>query len=1347
MATNPNGDPLVAEPQLFGLVSGMPDPNQPSGVDYFASDDRFLSGTEISGTPRMVDWLSHADKGVRFAFLKARHAQFVGGHGPWFNLNYPLVKNAGLLRAPYHWLDPCDVQLPANTDAVTSGNWQNAAQFPVIGDPLDFALQQANDFCDQILAQGWGEPGDLPPGVDIEPSVFLTAGGAPVKAVILDAAGRPIFEDSHGNQLGAIVTIGGVKTVVNAAGNSLGPVQNDANGHPVAFTDAAGAAHAGRLRKDNVNDLWQRLTTQQDRINVIVVWLAQVERRLAAAVPGRQAKPVIYSASTWREQLGSPTDNGGAGWDVNHNGMNFHVDNFADYPYWFAQYPANPASTTQLRGFPVTWATVGQTFIWQYAPDPDRNALMRITAVAAGNGPAVRTVTVEEVTDLTPIEQLAGIQRPTAAATLARISPAPVDAAPERSFNLLLIGQGFSASEFQLIAQRLWTDPAQQCSVTDTAPFGALRNSSRVACYADSGTGVFLRIRQTPSNVAGMDDALAIPPGASGLLRDYLPLLKVVGDDGTETTADKVWLQRRQAGAAGTLIAILRNGRMPRAGQPPGTPPAQQPAELYQLDASENYPVPVIAVNVTWGDELWPTLVVRALAQNLGGLRDEFDLPGDGFDHPALELVQSPTPNLIYIDQATGGQLTAGGAVPADLATQVLAAWRLPDGTALDFAASGSQPGPLGGVHLVEGGDGYRHQVLRSDFDCLMRRMPVTVAVSVTGATGQPVRASVAFCRVCREWLEAVLRGGQRVAVSDGVRLETQRIGYDWVHWNTREEPVSGFDPAHTFSRVHTMAVPAGEPKWSMTVGYNPAATALSDLFQVTGVQLAQRPGDPYARAVDILHSLSFTGLSVTYTQRERPGGPLLSHTVVLETRLADALANKLQPPRLDLSSDGGADRSYQLGARLTLAWPFTGQWPTIGGHGATHSVTLFTVEAVLGLVLTGEQDVDPSFPVRGCKILPQLALRIRGSAGLVTTGQPPASGGVPATVSELAGSAVIEAVNAIAPDGTLDPALAPIATGTLGATLVSASNSAMGDSQMAPVASNLLLPASGRKLAGMHVDGTDPEAAFRPFLAGPLAWSWRYDYVRTLIAAHTVVVGAYRASEPKGATAPPAARNGTFTWPVGSAFRFNVHKFPREGDYDALHIHPVDTTGSPVLPLAVSGDLGLVLPMRQGASEGASTFGLPLLGWGPGRLDSGARSSAGAPLVPPNQHVDITVDKVSDGMVRVTYGSIAQDFRANDWQVFLEQGLAIGYRYDVSTPAAMSWLRAAASLAGVPVATMQALASALADTAQPAALDLQVRSVFRVLHAGARPYDQQADGTSVQQVPEAGDAAGAEAL
>src|SRR5690349_3043945 len=130
----------------------MPDASRPRGVDYNATDELIFSGTDVpaAGGPNAFDWQTHADKGIRFAFVKSSEGTSDAGNGAWFTLNYPLVKNAGILRAPYHWLIPCRfVRPPAGQ---TSATWRATA---VVGDPLDLAVQQANTFVAQILAEGW----------------------------------------------------------------------------------------------------------------------------------------------------------------------------------------------------------------------------------------------------------------------------------------------------------------------------------------------------------------------------------------------------------------------------------------------------------------------------------------------------------------------------------------------------------------------------------------------------------------------------------------------------------------------------------------------------------------------------------------------------------------------------------------------------------------------------------------------------------------------------------------------------------------------------------------------------------------------------------------------------------------------------------------------------------------------------------------------------------------------------------------------------------------------------------------------------------------------------------------
>jgi hypothetical protein len=1219
----------------------MPDPNKATGVDFYA-----LEGYQ--------DWQAWADRGVQFAFLKAQQGDWTYDDPPgpgvgvprWFSKSWQGVKDAGMLRAPYLFPMACKLTI-ANAAAVTAANWRTWPIDDVNPEPgvvhtdgqksLDYVLQQTNNFCDLITAQGWGEPGDLPPAVDIESTTYFTTAAAKV----------PFF-----------------------------------------------------AANDDRPEIWQRLAPA-DRINAIVLIVVQIENRLGV-------KPFIYCGQGWWEHIDA-VDNGGAGYTVNHRGVAYRVAHFGDYPLWCL---ARNTGTPNNVLIPRAWALRGQNtnFIWQFAADPDLSILAQITQTQANAAVAgTVTATVQEVTDMTFLETMAKIVKPAAPRTLTRISPAPLAAAPPASFNVLLIGQGFGSAEFPAIAQRLWSDPARLTSITDAAPFTDLQHPSRVACYADDGTGVFLKIRQTPSKVPGFDDVLAIAPESAGRLQDYLALLQIVAADGSTTLANQAWLpQRRLTGSTGALVVVLRNNRNPALNQPAANLPAQAPGELYQLDPSENYPVPLVAVNVTWNDELWPQVAVRALAQNLGALADEYERPEAAFDHPDDDLAVPVPPNLFRLDQATRNTLppmAAGSAVPIDLATNVIAAWHLALNTPLDFFSNGAQPGGIGDVHLVEGGDGYRHNVLRSNFDCIMRRIPSPVAATLTPAPpAAPVRANVAFCRVCHEWLQSVVRGGRDVRPGAAVRLDTQRIAFDWVSWKTREQPAA-FAPRTAFQQTLTLAVPATEPQWSMTVKYAPAGATIGDLFQITTVQLAQRPGDPYAKSVDILKTLRFTDLSVTYV----PKTAAAAKTVVLTVR--DALANALDPPRLDVASDGGAARDFQVGAKLTLAW------------GITDGNAKFTVEAVLGLVLSGQQPVDPRTPAMGCRLLPQFAMRCRRAAALVAAG---------GSVSSLKGSAVIDAINAIAADPSLDASIAAPATGRIGVSLVCESNRAGRDSVMAAVTpAGLLLPASGRKLAGVQVQ--------MPMLipldkVPPLHWSWRFDHLRTLLGASITVAGAFRGDEAKGN--PTAVRTTNVTWFPVSTFQMEVRKFPRQGTYDAVVIHPVDTSATPVAAFPAVGDLVLTLQLRHGLSGGEG-FGT-VLGWGTGRFDQGSGSTLGAPLVPPNQHVDITVNPVAPGQVTLTYVATAQTFRPNEWQVFIEQGLSLGYSYGIGNPVNLTWLASVATLAGVAPITLAPLWIASADPLHPAILDLGVRALFRTLHPGARMYDMTRDGSNLQQAPEA---------
>ena len=182
------------------------------------------------------------------------------------------------------------------------------------------------------------------------------------------------------------------------------------------------------------------------------------------------------------------------------------------------------------------------------------------------------------------------------------------------------------------------------------------------------------------------------------------------------------------------MIAVLRRAPFLTHNAAASAPDDPRPAELYQLDATSDDQVPFVAVNVVPGGD-WPLVLARAIAQNLAGLGDEYELEGDGFAQPPEGAVSQLAPNVLTISDTQRQALVGGGAVAAT-APQVLAAWSIPPAAAVDFVehtAASANPIPawngvtqsyaLGDFHLVEGGDGFRTHVLRCDKDCLMRRI------------------------------------------------------------------------------------------------------------------------------------------------------------------------------------------------------------------------------------------------------------------------------------------------------------------------------------------------------------------------------------------------------------------------------------------------------------------------------------------------------------------------------------------------------------------------------------------------------------------------------------------------
>jgi hypothetical protein len=209
------------------------------------------------------------------------------------------------------------------------------------------------------------------------------------------------------------------------------------------------------------------------------------------------------------------------------------------------------------------------------------------------------------------------------------------------------------------------------------------------------------------------------------------------------------------------------------------------------------------------------------------------------------------------------------------------------------------------------------------------------------------------------------------------------------------------------------------------------------------------------------------------------------------------------------------------------------------------------------------------------------------------------------------------------------------------------------------------------------------------------------------------------------------------------------MKKEPRQGDYDSLYIHPDrgnDAAGRPIVAAPVCADLGILLFLRRGLSTvHAPRIAGPFLGWGAaGRGDQGARSVRGAPLIPPNQHVDLTLHRINDGQIQIDYAATISQPGPGTWQVILEQGLVYCFKYLVDEGLTIDDVIFLGKITGaVDAAALDALRAASADTAHPAVLDTRLRAFYQAVYPKLRFYDTAVDTDVAEGVQQAPDVSG----
>jgi hypothetical protein len=895
---------------------------------------------------------------------------------------------------------------------------------------------------------------------------------------------------------------------------------------------------------------------------------------------------------------------------------------------------------------------------------------------------------------------------------LALHPPVPVQS-PVNAFSLLFMGDGFTSTEFPAVAADAWR------RVTSLPPLNLL---------TAPGAGRYAAVvyveptQQVALTQSGRE--LQMTPAEFGKLAAFLAAQTVQFPDGT-AKGSEVWPWFGPAGPVGSLVAVLKKG--------------STPGELYGILPDDSFPIRRVATVVT-GDDWWRVLA-RALGQVLGGLADEWERPEAQFrtveDGPWTWF-----PNVIFALKAEYDLLKGGADARSVFDSDhgnLSSSWGIPetgpapkvvfrtDGMANPKPSAAAGPSSF---QLVEGGGYHRFQAFRSDFDCLMRRKPADPDPSLL------VAAPIGFCRACDKAVRETVLGEPGVRVRRMLRLDTQTSRFHDVAlagWETYEKISAPTLPFRRtigpFTGADKVPKSSDVPKWQATISVD-AATGLT----ISDVKLHDRPRDPFKGAVDVMKSIAFDGLAVR-----------LGSEAPISIDPAKAFATAAAPPVLEIGTSKGPSPLERIGVRLTLTW----------------QIDKILVEAAMSVVFRGPiNDFDPGGAAWACKLYPQLALSWRpaGSGGKKSAAKLP-------DVTELHGAVVFVANNRIPPDTPgLPSEHRHMANGKQSVGFFTDSNASNWDSTYTfKVVSSggIVLPSfgtwdgtwiNGRKLARIGIGpivkgstGATARVAHTDHaFPGLPDWSWLFDFAHPFLSIgqpkRFVAVHAAAAFDPSTKGARP--RSTSVEWPAAAdqkqapakPFRMTIAKVPRQGAYDNVHLYAdmgTDDKGRTIVPAPFCADLCMHLHWRWGivAADAARRL-YAFLGWGNGKGELGGHALRGAPLVPPNQHVEIAATNLNDQEAQVRYEGIAYKPGSNEKQVLLEQGIGLAFNY-----AGLSFKEVGQLGAVLGVKT---LPTAVAD-------DDEVRMTFHMIYPTIRWYDETTDNATVQQIPgTASDAGGA---
>jgi hypothetical protein len=904
---------------------------------------------------------------------------------------------------------------------------------------------------------------------------------------------------------------------------------------------------------------------------------------------------------------------------------------------------------------------------------------------------------------------------------------------PAASFNLLLIPMGFPMPATALV-NRAWKDLSQ-------VVFGAQPRQPHLAVYTPRLGSAGQPDLPDLGLALGTDGRLSIPAANANALVEYITRSTVTDKEGEDWPALKLWPRFGKAGVGmGNLVALLVNGT------------AGSPGELYEMEGSDRYPIPVVGAVVD-GSPNWVNVIARGFAQKFASLFDEFELSGADFSVPPDPYFPR-APNLFFTDAATRNALEAIASGQSQDSLQVVAAeaaeaWRMsfPAGSKPVMRQDDATNPPITQAQrsdttplLYEGGGLYRHNVFRANRDCLMRRIPLTTATA-TRPDYMAVQADAQFCYVCAGILNGQLGEASEVLARPPLTLANQRLEYDRVAWRSREKR-PGTPEALEKTNIGRRA-----PFWSFKVLMGADDFAL----QVKDVKHSGRKDVLFRAIADVMRSVRYRITSVT-----------MSDGTTVTLPVSEALSNRQQPVVFEIASDGGAAHEYDFGCKLTMSWPRSG----------------WIMQVSQSLVLkAANNDIDPGHAVTACKIYPQMSFRYFADPSATSTAKRPA-------VKSFSGSIVCDMDHAIPTSAASQLApfeLDDLASGRLAMAMFVDSNTSDYDNLydfdpafiadvgaqsfgrlIAEAPAFMLLDGvfkDGRKLTRVVNTGASPatwpgaaaryQYLFRSSVPVLPAWSWVFDCVRPDSATDFSIVGVYCPTDPADGTKGQMFRRALYKWPPAGTYegpnnyQMTINKFPRQGYYDNLHIHPTEATPH-FTEAPFCADVCMHFHWRWGVLAGAGPDPYSFLGWGNGKRGRGGHTTLGGPLIPPNQHLDVDITRSTPGAIGVTYRVRVMEPLPNQTQVLFEQGVGFAFSYEgILRPIDIVRFATGMGVVGLTF-TLELIRLNQERRTSPDLYDAHVRTLFHEIYEALQYYDKSVDKMTadrVQQIPDGRDA------